>query len=401
MPDDGPEFVTQVVERLADVPRAQWDACAGSENPFVSFDFLSCLEDSGSVAPAAGWGPRHIVVRDGAEGRVLACAPTYLKGHSMGEYVFDWGWAEAFERAGGKYYPKLLGAVPFTPATGPRLLVRSTVADDLKPRLKRHLAETLSGIAKRSGLSSVHVNFVQDDDAQALHEAGFTERIGLQYHWKNNEYSSFGDFLGELSSRKRKALKKERRAVADTDITIERLSGAAIDDAHWDAMYAFYQDTGSRKWGRPYLNRDFFRLLGERMGERVLLIVAKRGHAIIAGALNLIGADTLYGRYWGCCEDVPFLHFELCYHQAIEAAIERGLQRVEAGAQGEHKISRGYLPVFTRSAHFVCDPGLRDAVNGFCRSEKRAIENEYAILREESPFRRAASHGIMPHGESR
>lgn len=391
MPDDGPEMTVEVAERLADVPGAQWDACAGADNPFVSYAFLSCLEDSGCVAPATGWAARHVVIKDEA-GDVLACAPTYLKGHSMGEYVFDWGWAEALERAGGKYYPKLLCAVPFTPAAGPRLLVRSDLPGGLKTQLKRQLASALAGLVQGASLSSAHVNFLDDDDAQVLHEAGFMARVGLQYHWKNNNYQCFDDFLDDLTSRKRKALKKERRQVAESGLVIEHLSGDAITTAHWDAMYAFYMDTGSRKWGRPYLNRDFFRLLGERLGDKVLLITAKREGAkregaIIAGALNLIGADALYGRYWGCNEDVPHLHFELCYHQAIEAAIARGLARVEAGAQGEHKIARGYLPTYTRSAHFINDAGLRDAVAGFCAGERRAIEEEYAILREESPYR--------------
>jgi hypothetical protein len=393
---DGPEtFSPQVLERLADVPRAAWDACAGDENPFVSFDFLSCLEDSGSAAPATGWTPRHIVVKDNATGQILACAPVYLKTHSMGEYVFDWGWAEAYERAGGAYYPKLLCAVPFTPATGPRLLVRGDLPQPLQTELKRLLADTLAGLAERAGVSSFHVNFITDGDAHVLHEALFLPRIGLQYHWKNNAYQSFDDFLNELSSRKRKAIKRERRAVIEAGLSIERLSGSAITEAHWDAMFAFYQDTGSRKWGRPYLNREFFRLLGERLKDRVLLVIAKRPHddAIIAGAFNLIGADALYGRYWGCAEDVAFLHFELCYHQAIEAAIERGLSRVEAGAQGEHKIARGYLPVFTRSAHFIADAGLRDAVAGFCASERRAIEHEFQILVKESPYRQTSDAG--------
>ena len=392
MPDGHETFTAHVVERLADVPHDAWDACAGAENPFVSFDFLSCLEDSGSAAPATGWTPRHIIVKDNATGQVLACAPVYLKTHSMGEYVFDWGWAEAYERAGGKYYPKLLCAVPFTPATGPRLLVRGDLPQPLQTELKRLLADTLAKLAERAAISSIHVNFIGDGDAQVLHEANFIPRIGLQYHWKNNDYRSFNDFLNELSSRKRKAIKRERRAIREAGLRIEHLSGDAITQAHWDAMFAFYQDTGSRKWGRPYLNREFFRLLGERLKDRVLLVIAKRPHddTVIAGALNLIGTDALYGRYWGCSEDVAFLHFELCYHQAIEAAIERGLTRVEAGAQGEHKIARGYLPVFTRSAHYITDPGLRDAVAGFCANERRAVEHEFKILMTESPYRQTS-----------
>ena len=396
MPDDGPERTISLVERLAEVPRDAWDACASPHantgNPFVSFDFLSCLEDSGCVGVGTGWAARHVVIRD-AEGQMLACAPTYLKSHSMGEYVFDHGWAEAYERAGGAYFPKLLTAVPFTPATGPRLLVRSDLPPTLQRQLKRQLASTLAGLAQSASLSSAHVNFIEQDDAQALHEAGFVPRVGIQYHWKNNNYRTFDDFLGELSSRKRKAIKKERRQVSEAGLVIEPLSGSAIRSEHWDALYGFYQDTGSRKWGRPYLNREFFHLLGERMADRVLLMVARRDERIIAGALNLIGADALYGRYWGCVEDVPFLHFELCYHQAIEAAIARGLDRVEAGAQGEHKIARGYLPTLTHSAHFITNPGLRDAVANFCQGEQRAMEHELEILQGESPYRKDGQTG--------
>lgn len=392
MPDGSDALVVLVVERLAEVERGAWDACAGGDNPFVSYAFLSCLEDSGSIAPETGWAARHIVIKDG-DGDVLAVAPTYLKSHSMGEYVFDQGWAEAYTRAGGNYYPKLLTAVPFTPATGPRLLVNNDRPDGLKRQLKRQLAATLAGLVDDAGLSSAHVNFVTDLDAHVLHEAGFVPRAGMQYHWNNNNYATFDDFLGELSSRKRKALKKERRQVSETDLTIEHLSGDAITDAHWDAMYGFYMDTGQRKWGRPYLNRACFRLLGERMAERVLLIVARRGEDIIAGALNLIGSDALYGRYWGCSEDVPFLHFELCYHQAVEAAIERGLARVEAGAQGEHKIARGYLPTLTHSAHYIAHAGLKDAVANFAQNERRAIEQEFALLMEETPYRRGDDTG--------
>lgn len=392
MPDGQDDFTITVVERLAEVPSAAWDACAGADNPFVSYAFLSSLEDSGSIGTNSGWAARHIVIRD-MLGEVVACAPTYLKSHSMGEYVFDHGWAEAYERAGGTYFPKLLTAVPFTPATGPRLLVRGDLPPALQRQLKRQLAGTLAGLVQSASLSSAHVNFIEQDDAHALHEAGFIPRVGIQYHWKNNNYLTFDDFLGELSSRKRKALKKERRLVAEAGLTIEHLSGSAITSAHWDAMYAFYLDTGSRKWGRPYLNRECFQLLGERMAERVLLIIAKRGEAIIAGALNLIGADALYGRYWGCAEEVPFLHFELCYHQAIEAAIARGLSRVEAGAQGEHKIARGYLPTLTHSAHFIAHEGLRDAVANFCQGEQRAMEHEVEILLGESPYRQTEQTG--------
>lgn len=396
MPDGRDRLSVDVVERLADIGRDAWDACAGAANPFVGFDFLGCLEDTGCAGTEAGWAPRHMVARDG-EGRVVGCAPAYLKGHSMGEYVFDWNWADAYERAGGRYYPKLVAAVPFTPATGPRLMARTDLDAAQGAEVRRALAGALAGLTERAGLSSAHVNFITDGDADALHEAGFLPRVGLQYHWKNNNYDSFDDFLGELSSRKRKALKKERKAVHDLcaggELSLEHVGGADLRPEHWDAMHAFYLDTGQRKWGRPYLNREFFHLLGERMADRVLLILAKRDGAYVAGALNLIGADTLYGRYWGCREDIRYLHFELCYHQAIEAAIERGLHTVEAGAQGEHKIARGYLPVLTRSAHFIADPRLREAIGGFLDGETRAIEHERAVLLEESPFRHNGGPG--------
>lgn len=392
MPDGHEEFTVEVLERLADVAGAGWDACAGPGNPFVSYAFLSCLEDSGTVAPNTGWAPRHIVIKNTA-GDVLACAPTYLKGHSMGEYVFDQGWAQGYDQAGGRYYPKLLTAVPFTPATGPRLLVQADLPTPLQTQLKRQLAQTQTGLVRGANLSSAHVNFITEDDVKVLHEAGFVPRIGMQYHWKNNNYQCFDDFLGELTSRKRKALKKERRAVAETGIRIEHISGDAITTAHWDALFAFYQDTSQRKWGQAYLNREFFQLLGERMADRVLLIFAFRDDRIIAGALNLIGNDALYGRYWGCTEDVAFLHFELCYHQAIEAAIARGLSRVEAGAQGEHKIARGYLPTLTRSAHFIADEGFKQAVENFTQHERRAIEEDLAALCQESPYRQNEPKG--------
>lgn len=386
MPDGCEDLAISIVEDLAEVPRPAWDACAGDLNPFLSHDFLSALEDSGCVSAQNGWAARHVVIRD-LSGDVLACAPVYLKGHSAGEYVFDHGWAEAYQRAGGAYYPKLLSAVPFTPVTGPRLLARTDLSSALQTRLKRQLADALVGLTDQAGLSSSHVNFVPEDDLKVLREAGFLHRLGLQYHWNNNDYGDYSDFLSELTSRKRKALNKERREVAGADLCIERLTGAAITPAHWDAMYGFYQDTGARKWGRPYLNREAFRMIGERMAEQVLLVMAKRGDTYIAGALNLIGGDALYGRYWGCSQDVRYLHFELCYHQSIEFAIERGLKRVEAGAQGEHKIARGYLPTLTHSAHYIANEGLREAVAGFLDHEKRAVRHEFSVLMEESPYR--------------
>jgi len=388
MPDRREDMTILVVERLADVPRASWDACAGADNPFLCYDFLEALESSGCISRPTGWAPRHMVIRD-LSGDLLACAPLYLKDHSAGEYIFDQGWAEAYQRAGGAYYPKLLSAVPFTPVTGPRLLVRPDLPDTLQTHLKRRLAEAMKDLAVTASLSSVHVNFIPEGAVSDLQDAGFLPRENLQYHWNNNNYEDYSNFLDDLSSRKRKALKKERRQVAEAGLYIERLTGTAITSAHWDAMYGFYQDTSARKWGQTYLNRETFRLIGERLADRVLLVMASRGDRIIAGALNLIGRDTLYGRYWGCCEDVRSLHFELCYHQAIEFAIERGLKRVEAGAQGEHKIARGYLPTLTHSAHFITDPGLRAAVAEFLDQERPAVRQHLKRLMTESPYRQS------------
>jgi len=389
MPDGRDQIEVSVVDGVADVGPAAWDACAGADNPFLSYAFLSALEDAGCVCRESGWTPRHVLIKDEG-GALLACAPLYLKGNSMGEYVFDWGWAEAYERAGGAYYPKLVSGVPFTPVTGPRLLVRGDLSPALNQSLKRQLVGAMAGAAQGAGLSSLHVNFIPEGDAQVFKDAGYLGRIGLQYHWDNRDYGTYDDFLAQLSSRKRKALKKERRtATEDGTIHIERLRGTEITPQHWDALYDFYVDTSTRKWGRPYLNREFFQLLGERMADRVLLVMAMRDGDIIAGALNLIGTDALYGRYWGCKEAVPYLHFEVCYHQAIEAAIELGLARVEAGAQGEHKIARGYLPTLTHSAHFIPDTGFRKAVAQFLDHEHRATQHECQLLLEESPYRQA------------
>ncbi len=364
------EAAVKVLGGIGDVPPAEWDVCAGTANPFLSHAFLSALEDSGAVAAEAGWLPRHLAVED-ADGRLVGAMPLYLKGHSYGEYVFDWAWADAYERAGGRYFPKLLSAVPFTPVPGPRMLVRP---DADRARVEEVLAGGLVGLMERLGVSSVHANFLQ--------------RTGLQYHWSNDGYADFDAFLAALSSRKRKAIRKERREVAETGLTIRRLTGSAIEDRHWDAFFRFYVDTSDRKWGSPYLNRRFFDLLGERLSERILLVVAERDGTPVAGALNLIGDDTLYGRNWGCVEDHPFLHFEACYYQAIEFAIERGLAKVEAGAQGPHKLQRGYLPVETYSAHLIADPRLRDAIADFLRRERRQVTRERELMAADSPFRK-------------
>jgi len=375
--------MTAVTARLLDGVRqlsaAEWDACAGPDNPFVSHAFLSILEESGSVGGRSGWQALPVVVDD-ADGRAAAVAPAYAKSHSQGEYVFDHGWADAWERAGGSYYPKLQVAAPFSPVPGPRLLLRD-------PALAPALIGALEAVADRNGLSSVHATFISPDQLPLFEAAGWLLREGTQFHWRNNGYSTFDDFLADLASRKRKAIRKERAAALD-GLTVRHLTGADLTEAHWDAFWRFYQDTGSRKWGRPYLTRRFFSLLGERMGDATLLMLAERDGRPIAGALNLIGSETLYGRYWGCTEEVPFLHFELCYYQAIEAAIARGLRFVEAGAQGEHKLARGYSPVATWSAHYIPDPGFRRAVADFLARERLGAEAERAYLSELTPFRR-------------
>jgi predicted N-acyltransferase len=315
------------------------------------------------------------VLKD-AQAKIAGCAPCYLKSHSQGEYVFDRGWAEAYERAGGSYYPKLQIAVPFTPVPGKRLL-------GARPQ---HLLAAAEAVVTQNGLSSAHATFVADEEVGEFEQRGWLIRAGIQYHWRNRDYASFDDFLAALTSRKRKSVRKERRDARE-GLEFVALRGEEIEQAHWDAMWDFYQDTGSRKWGHPYLTRPFFDLLGEKMGDRVLLMLAFREGRPIAGALNLIGSDTLYGRYWGTSEELPFLHFELCYYQAIDWAIEHGLQWVQAGAQGEHKLSRGYEPVLTHSAHFIADPGFRSAVKQFLEGERAMIAQELFLLREEMPYR--------------
>ncbi len=376
--------------RIAEIDRLAWDACAAAPryhaNPFVSHDFLNCLEEAGCAVERTGWAPQHLVVKDD-QGAVAAVMPLYLKGHSQGEYIFDHAWADAYERAGGRYYPKLVGASPFSPVTGPRLIVRQDVD---APAAQVMLLQGALGLCKRFGASGVGVNFPLEAEWQLMGEQGLLLRQNQQYHWFNNGYSDFADFLAALSSGRRKTIRRERRdAVAG--LQIEALSGADLTESHWDAFFGFYMDTGSRKWGTPYLNRRFFSLLSERMADRVLLVMARRGGAWIAGALNLIGGDCLYGRNWGCLEDVPFLHFELCYYQAIDFAIQKGLARVEAGAQGQHKIARGYLPSPVFSAHYIADRALRTPVARFLEEERRAVQGEMDWLAEEySPFKQAA-----------
>lgn len=385
------KHAVRVHRRIAEIGREAWDACAANPayagNPFIAYDFLHSLEEANCAVERTGWGPQHLSVED-AEGRVAAVMPLYLKSHSQGEYIFDHAWADAYERAGGRYYPKLLSAAPFTPATGARLLVRPDV-DTEEAR-----AVLLGGglaLCGRFGASSLHVNFPTEDEWRWMGEQGLARREGQQFHWENRGYRDFDDFLGALSSGRRKTIRRERRD-AQAEVEIACLTGADLTEDHWDAFFGFYMDTGSRKWGRPYLTRGFFSLLGERMAERVLLVMARKGGRWIAGALNLIGDDCLFGRNWGCVEDVPFLHFELCYYQAIEWAIGRGLPRVEAGAQGEHKIARGYLPKAVYSAHYIADPALRGPVEQFVLRERQGVESDMEWLAEEySPFRNEGS----------
>ena len=358
--------------------RDQWNTLAGADNPFVSYEFLTALEDSGSVGPGTGWQATPLVISED-DGPLVAAMPAYLKGHSQGEYVFDHAWADAYERAGGSYYPKLQIAAPFTPATGPRLLL----ADEA---LAAPLLAAAEQLCLQNRFSGAHATFIEPAQQALFEDAGWMRRSDIQFHWHNRDFASFDAFLDTLASRKRKDLRKERRA-AQAEVEIKRLRGDDIRPEHWDAFWEFYQDTGARKWGTPYLTRQAFDLLGERMGEKILLVLAFQDGEPVAGALNFIGGDALYGRYWGCTRDIRFLHFELCYYQAIDAAIELGLSRVEAGAQGGHKLARGYAPVQTHSAHYIADPGLRAAVAEFLERERQGIAAEQNFLEERTPFR--------------
>ena len=386
MADGGDPARVRVVERLASVPAAEWDACAGTDNPFVTHAFLEALEASASATEETGWLPQHILVED-ADGRLLGAVPLYLKSHSYGEYVFDHGWAQAYERAGGRYYPKLQAAVPFTPVTGPRLLVRAGAPAAVEETLIAALLE----VAKAHKVSSLHVTFPPRAQWERLAAAGFLQRTGQQFHWENRGYGTFEDFLGALSSRKRKQIRRERRDALAEGLEIETLTGADLESRHWDAFHRFYVSTTDRKWGGAYLTREFFDLLHRRMPDRVVLMMARKGKRYVAGALNLLGRDTIFGRNWGCAGDFPFLHFELCYYRALDFAIARGLARVEAGAQGAHKIQRGYLPTPTYSAHWIRDHGFAAAVEKFLSREREAVAAEMEELGEElSPFRREA-----------
>ncbi len=395
------DLTIRMIRSLAEIDPASWDACANPPaesvceevdsnyqeerfNPFITHAFLNACEASGSAIPRTGWGGAHILVED-AEGRLLAAAPCYLKSHSMGEYVFDQGWADAYERAGGRYYPKLQISVPFTPAPGRRLLVAAG------PRAEEARAALISGlraVMEKTGASSAHVTFLTKAEWETLGAEGFLQRTNKQFHFFDKGYGDFEGFLNSLASRKRKAIRRERKDALSAGVEIEWATGADLTKAHWDAFYAFYMDTGSRKWGTPYLTRKFFTLLSETMADRVLLIMAKREGRYIAGALNLIGDDALYGRNWGCIEEHPFLHFEVCYYQAIDFALSRGLRRVEAGAQGEHKLLRGYEPIETYSAHAIADPRLEKAVAQFLLEERREMARVIEAYAEHTPFRK-------------
>lgn len=373
------ELTVRLAPGVGSFGAEEWNALGGDRNPFVSHEFLTALEDLGSVGPGTGWEPAPIVITDTA-GSLRAAMPSYAKGHSQGEYVFDQSWADAWHRAGGRYYPKLQIAAPFTPANGPRLLLSD-------PSLASHLLKGAETVCVDNGLSSAHATFIEAGQLPMFETAGWLIRSDIQFHWQDRDYGCFDDFLGELASRKRKALRKER-AAAQEGLRIERLTGDAIRPEHWDAFWIFYQDTGARKWGMPYLTREAFTLLGERMADRMVLILAFDGAEPIAGALNFIGSEALYGRYWGCTRDVRFLHFELCYYQAIDTAIELGLPRVEAGAQGGHKLARGYEPVQTYSAHWIADPGFRAAVADFLERERQGVSADQLFLGERTPFRK-------------
>ena len=382
----------EVAAKIADVPAEAWDACANPDpatyNPFVAHAFLKALEDAGTVGGRTGWTPRHLVLRD-ESGGVAGCAPCYLKSHSQGEYVFDYGWADAYMQAGGRYYPKLQIAAPFTPVPGPRLLVRPGPDSEAG---EATLAAAAIELAERSGISGVHITFLTEGEWTRLGAQGLLQRTNQQFHWRNAGYATFEDYLASLASRKRKDTRKERAQALDGGLSVEWLRGREITEAHWDAFFAFYMETGSRKWGRPYLNRKFFSLLAAgALGDRCLLMLARRGRRSIGGSFHIVGGDCLFGRYWGAVEHQPFLHFEMCYYQAIEYAIAHKLQRVEAGAQGEHKLARGYLPAKTYSVHHLVDPALRRAVAQFLERERRSVDAACEVLGEHGPFRKGPS----------
>ena len=384
---DDTAFKARIITGLSDVVPEAWNRLANppalSYDPFLTWEFLEALEATGAARPETGWSPCHVLV-EGPNDELLAAMPLYAKTHSQGEFVFDHSWADAYERAGGHYFPKLLCAVPFTPVTGRRFLISPGPDQE---RLQNALLSAALQIAAQNDFSSLHINFIEPDFATQMDATGLLIRTDQQFHWRNDGYEAFADFLGALSSAKRKNLRKER-AKAQTGLSYKHLTGDAITEAHWDAFFEFYMDTGSRKWGYPYLNRETFTLLGERLADKILLIMAYEDDTPIAGALNLIGSDTLYGRYWGCTDPRPFLHFETCYYQAIDYAIEHGLAFVEAGAQGGHKLARGYGPVTTYSAHWIAHKGLREAIDHYLERERQAVEHESTYLQKRTPFKK-------------
>jgi predicted N-acyltransferase len=386
------EITLRVTNAIGDVAAEAWDACANPAsngastpyyNPFVCHDFLSALEVSGSARGRTGWQPMHLLAE--ISGQLVGAVPCYAKSHSQGEYVFDHGWADAYERAGGDYYPKLQVTVPFTPASGPRLLLRPGLESEA---VRDALADGLAEVCRRSKASSVHVTFLTEAEWRFLGARGYLQRTHRQFHWENAEYGSFDDFLGALASRKRKTIRRERSDALADGITVHWLTGSDLTESVWDIFFEFYMHTGSRKWGHPYLTRSFYSLAGEKMGERILLVMAKRNGRFIAGAINFIGSDTLFGRHWGAIEHHPFLHFEVCYYQAIDYAIQHKLQRVEAGAGGQHKVLRGYMPTTTYSAHFILDPALRRAVADYLTHERAHVAAEIEEFAEVAPFRK-------------
>ena len=382
--EDAPKLQARTISSIAEIAPEIWDACAGSVNPFVSHTFLSALEESGSCTSQTGWLPQHLVLEE-LGGSVLGTMPLYLKNHSQGEYVFDHGWAQAFENAGGSYYPKLQASIPFTPATGPRLLIAPGDGVEEKMRL---LLQAAVQIAEKYKVSSLHFTFPTDREWKLMGEAGLLQRTGEQFHWSNDGYKTFDDFLATLTSRKRKSIKRERRKALESGVSLEILSGAELQKEHWDSFYDFYINTGNKKWGTPYLTRSFFNIIHERMADQIVLIMVQNNGRYIAGALNFLGKDTLYGRHWGCIEEHDCLHFEVCYYQAIEFAINNGLKFVEAGAQGSHKVHRGYLPKLTYSAHWIRNEGFRGAVKNYLASERKEINLHVDAIEEiYSPYK--------------
>lgn len=390
------QLIVRVVPSIGDVDADKWDACASPEgrpyNPFTSHAFLYALERSQCATPYEGWAPQHLCLESG-DGTLLGCMPNYLKSNSYGEYIFDHGWADAFESAGGHYYPKLQSAVPFTPAQGRRLLV---APGPQEAHFEKLLASAAIELTDRLQASSLHITFLSEGEWNRLGDLGFLQRKAQQFHWKNDGYKDFDDFLASLASRKRKMIRRERREATVSDIEIELLTGSSLKEVHWDHFFEFYEDTGSRKWGSPYLNREFFSCINEAMADDILLILCKRDGDYIAGALNLIGGDTLYGRYWGCTEHHNFLHFEVCYYQAIDFAIEKGLEYVEAGAQGPHKLARGYMPTTMYSVHYIANESFRNAVADFLNRERRHVEFEQNALSAHSPFAEVSNRLSTP-----